>query len=551
MDITSHAAWRTLNELRAAAPDVKLTSLFNADAERAARFSASAPHLFLDYSKTHLTDEIKKALLRLAEEAGVPAAIEAMFDGARINTTEARAAMHFALRRSPDRPLVVDGEDIGALVQETGARLARCARSIRTGDWRGASGKPIREVVHIGIGGSALGPQMALEALGSYRSGGIGCHFVANVDGEELADVLATIDAAETLIILVSKSFTTLETRLNGEAAQRWLRASGVEENELGQHLVAITANVAAARASGIPTAHIFPMWDWVGGRYSLWSSVGLVLAIALGPDLVEEFHRGAEEMDEHFRQTPLAGNLPVLMALIGIWYNNLCGAQSHAVVPYSHHLRLFPDFLQQLEMESNGKLVTHDGLPVTADTAPVIWGNEGSNSQHSFHQLLFQGSRLVPIDFILPLTTTRGDPQQHEWLVANCFSQSRALMVGRDLATTIAELSDQGMTPAQVEEAAPHRVIPGNRPSCTLLLERLDPRALGALIALYEHKVFAQGTIWNVNSFDQWGVELGKRLASEIHQALRTQPSSAVTLDGSTRAMVERYKKSYISTGE
>lgn len=544
MDITTHPAWRRLQELRKETNGTSLTELFAADPARFERFSARGPGILLDHSKTHLTDATLEALLDLAREAGLPAAIEAMFQGARINTTEDRAALHFALRHPPDRPLNVDGEDIRAVVASARAATARVAREIREGSWEGATGNPIRSVVHIGIGGSVLGPQMVLQALSSFRTAEIDCHFVANVDGEEIAEVLAPLAAEETLIILVSKSFTTLETRLNGETAKRWLLAAGIPEARIGRHLIAVTANTDAALAAGIPGEQVLPMWDWVGGRFSLWSAVGLILDIALGPDVVEEFLRGGEEMDSHFRQAPLERNLPVLMALTGIWYNNLCGAETTAIVPYSHRLGLFPAFLQQLEMESNGKSVTKEGTPVEAATATVVWGSEGSNSQHSFHQLLFQGKRLIPIDFILPLTSATGSAAQHAWLVANCLSQSRALMVGRDLATTIADLCHDGMTAEAARKAAPHRVIEGNHPSCTLLLERLTPRSLGALVALYEHKVFCQGAIWNINSFDQWGVELGKRIANEVHAELTAPGAPSSSLDGSTKGMVALFKR-------
>jgi len=486
----------------------RIEHLFDGDPGRAAAFCAEAQGLVLDFSRQRLDNGVLDSLIELADQAGVPAGIAAMFAGAHINATEDRAALHTALRRPAGHTLEVDGVDVMSLVEGERAKMRSLADRLQRGELAGHTGEPITDIVNIGIGGSDLGLVMAAEALAEDVKAGLGLHFISNIDGVQLAHVLAKIDPARSLFVICSKSFTTLETRENAAAVREWLLEHGGKAAVAAQ-CVAVSTNHAEMDAFGIAPEHRFTMWDWVGGRYSLWSAVGLTLALAIGWRSFESMLDGAYEMDAHFEQAPLRENLPVLLALIGIWNRNFQGAPSHCVLPYDYHLSRLPAYLQQLEMESNGKSVRRNGEPVECATCPIIWGEPGNNAQHAFYQLLHQGTETVSLDFILPVRSTVARQSQHELAVANCLAQTLALAEGR--------MSED-----------PHRSYSGNRPSTLILFEHLVPRTLGRLIALYEHKVYVQGLIWDINSFDQWGVELGKALASQLAGAVADATATA-----------------------
>jgi len=538
--LTESAAWRALTSLAAADSAMTLSQRFKADPARAQRYSAEACGLYLDYSKQRLGDDGIAALLALAEQQQVPQWIARMHAGEPINLTEHRAVGHMALRAPRDAGLQMAGEPVMPLVHEVLDRMFVFADALRSGTWRGATGERISDVVNIGIGGSDFGPRMVWEALAQTDTTPR-AHFVANVDGAQLSDVLALLDPACTLFVVTSKTFTTEETMTNASAARRWLTAA-LGDAAVSQHFVGVSTARAATEAFGIAPANVFEFWDWVGGRYSLWSAVSLANIVALGPERFRELLAGAHAMDEHFRNAPLAANLPVLMALIAVWNSNFLGAVSQVVAPYAQRLSHFVGWLQQLEMESNGKGVDRDGRKVDYATTPVLWGDVGSNAQHAFFQMLHQGPALNPVDFILPVAATNALPEQQPLLIANCLAQSAALMRGKDAAQVRTELEAQDLSGAALAEAIPHRVFSGNRPSNTLLLPRLDAFHLGALCALYEHRTFVLGVLWNINAFDQWGVELGKQLA---HQVVAAQAGSAATgddgLDPSTRRLLER----------
>jgi glucose-6-phosphate isomerase len=467
-----------------------------------------------------------------------------MFRGERINATERRAALHIALRNRGNRPIEVDGRDVMPAVNDVLRRLQEFVTAVRSGARTGHDGRRITDVVSIGIGGSYLGPEMATLALAAYAGGGPRLHFVANVDGADLATALAGLSPATTLFVVISKTFTTIETLTNARTARDWFRAQAGAEADLARHFVAVSNNVAAWAEFGIDPARSFEIWDWVGGRYSLWSAVGLPVMLAVGFEHFAALLDGAHAMDEHFRTAPLDRNMPVLLALLGLWYIDFFGAETHAVLPYDHGLRRLPAYLQQLEMESNGKRVTRDGEAVEYATGPVIWGEPGTNSQHSFLQELHQGTRLIPADFLLPAVSAYPSGPHHELLIANCLAQSEALMKGRTEAEVRAELEAAGLRGAEVERLVRHKMQPGNQPTNTLLFRRLDPRTLGMLVALYEHKTFVQGVIWRINSFDQWGVELGKALASHIVPELESAQEPALAHDSSTNALICRYRR-------
>jgi glucose-6-phosphate isomerase len=533
-------AWQDVESQVATVGEASIRSWFDRDPQRFETLSIDAAGLFLDYSKNRLDKPTLKKLVALAKASGVEGLRDAMFAGERINVTENRSVLHTALRDLSQSQLQVDGADVLADIRQVRKQVYAFATRVRDGDWVGRSGKPITDVVNIGIGGSDLGPRMVCEALKAYAHPRLRMHFVANIDGDALADVLAVVDPERTLFVVASKTFTTIETLTNAHSARLWFLAQGGTEADIARHFVAVSTNRDAVVAFGIDPANMFPFWDWVGGRYSLWSSIGLAIAICIGAEEFEELLGGAHAMDQHFRSAPLESNMPVLLAMIGIWYRNFLGATSIAVLPYSEHLHRLPAYLQQLDMESNGKSVTRDGAGVSHATGPIVWGEPGTNGQHAFFQLLHQGSNLVPIDFILPLEATHNLPEHHRLLVANCLAQSSALMNGRSVDQVRTELAAKGVTGDEAERLAMHRGFPGNRPSNTILLNRLDAASLGALIALYEHKVFVQGVVWNVNSFDQWGVELGKVVATEIGQILDggALPSG---LDASTRGLLAR----------
>ena len=516
-----------------------MRDLFLDDEERAAKYSLKAAGLFLDYSKNRLDDSAHEKLLELARSRGVEERRDAMFAGERINVTENRSVLHTALRDQTSARIVVDGNDILEPIRHVRGRAYAFAEGIRSGDWRGYTGKSITDVVNIGIGGSDLGPRMVCEALRAFAHPRLQMHFVANIDGAALADVLARVDPERTLFIVASKTFTTIETLTNARSARAWFLSAGAPESEIAKHFAAVSTNVEAVKAFGIDPDNMFPFWDWVGGRYSLWSAIGLSIMICIGPAHFDELLGGAHAMDRHFLTAPLETNMPVMLGLIGIWYRNVFDAPSMAVLPYSEHLQRLPAYLQQLDMESNGKSVTLQGTPVQQETGPIIWGEPGTNGQHAFFQLLHQGTQWVPVDFILPMAPTHGLAGHHDLLVANCLAQSSALMEGKSIEQVKKEMGVAMYSAADVEHLALHRSFSGNRPSNTILLERLDPASLGALIALYEHKVFVQGVIWNVNSFDQWGVELGKVVATKIGDAIRLGKAND-EFDASTRQLFE-----------
>jgi glucose-6-phosphate isomerase len=535
--MSARPAWRALAAHHAVVRELHLRDLFRQDPGRGERFTAEGAGLFLDYAKHRITDETLRLLLALAEEAGLRERIAAMFRGEKINRTEGRAVLHVALRAPRDAAIVVDGHDVVPDVHAVLDRMADFAARVRDGRWTGHTGKRIRTVINIGIGGSDLGPAMAYEALRHYASRELALRFVSNVDGTDFAEATRDLDPAETLFIVSSKTFTTLETMTNAATARAWVLGALRDPAAVARHFVAVSTNAAAVREFGIDVENMFGFWDWVGGRYSMDSAIGLSTMLAVGPEHFRAMLAGFHAMDEHFRSAPFAQNLPVLMGLLAIWYANFFGAQTLAVLPYDQYLRRFPAYLQQLVMESNGKHVTLEGTPVDYDTAPIVWGEPGTNGQHSFYQLLHQGTRLVPCDFIAFATPLNPLGDHHDLLIANLFAQAEALAFGR----TAEEVRAEG-TP---EWLVPHRVCPGNRPSSVVLAERLTPATLGALVALYEHSVFTQGVIWDIDSFDQWGVELGKVLARRIVPELTSPTSPALGHDGSTNALIRRYRRS------
>jgi glucose-6-phosphate isomerase len=534
-----HESLEALAAHHAGAASVHLRDLFAADAQRGRRYSLEAAGLYLDYSKNRIDDRTLKLLAALAAECGLAGHIEAMFRGDAINTTENRSVLHVALRAPATQKLVVDGGDVVPEVHAVLGRMAVLADSVRSGHWLGHTGKRIRNVISIGIGGSDLGPVMAFEALRYYSQRDLTLRFVSNVDGTDLIEATRDLDAAETLFIVCSKTFTTQETLTNAHAARAWAVGQLGDDNAVARHFVAVSTNAQAVAKFGIEAQNMFAFWDWVGGRYSMDSAIGLSTMIAIGPQHFHELLAGFHAMDEHFRQAPVEENMPALLGLLALWNNNFLGAATAAVLPYEQYLKHFPAYLQQLTMESNGKHVTQRGTRVDFETAPILWGEPGTNGQHSFYQLLHQGTRLVPCDFIGFCQPLNPLGHQHDLLMANLFAQSEALAFGK----TAEQVAAEGTAPALV----PHRVFEGNRPSNTILAHRLTPRTLGALIALYEHSVFTQGVIWGIDSFDQWGVELGKALAQRVLpelDAAAPSPPRPLAHDSSTNALIERYRQ-------
>jgi glucose-6-phosphate isomerase len=530
-------AWDALDAHYKKASKLHLRQLFADDPERGERMAVEAVGLYLDYSKNRVTYETLKLLLRLAEQSGLQSRIAAMFRGEKINVTEKRAVLHVALRAPRGGSIVVDGENVVPKVHSVLDKMADFSDRVRSGAWKGHTGKRIRNVINIGIGGSDLGPVMAYEALKDYSDRDLTFRFVSNVDGADFTEAVRDLDPAETLFIISSKTFTTLETMTNAHTARAWsLAGLGGDDAAVAKHFVAVSTNAAEVSKFGIDTANMFEFWDWVGGRYSMDSAIGLSTMIAVGPGAFRAMLDGFHQMDEHFRTTPFERNLPVLMALLSIWYNDFFGAETVAVLPYDQYLKRFPAYLQQLTMESNGKHVTLDGTDASRQTGPVYWGEPGTNGQHSFYQLIHQGTRLVPCDFIAFAKPLNPLGRHHDILMANVFAQTEALAFGK----TLEEVKAEG-TP---DWLAPHRVFEGNRPSNTILAERLTPETLGKLVALYEHYVFTQGVIWNVNSFDQWGVELGKVLAQRIIPELESEAEPDLGHDSSTNSLIRRYRK-------
>src|SRR5215470_1754497 len=535
--LTARPAWKALETHSKQIRDLHLRALFAADPKRGERMTAEAVGLYLDYSKNRITDETITLLLRLAEECGLRARIDAMFKGEKINITEKRAVLHVALRAPKGASIVVDGANVVPQVHEVLDRMTEFTNRVRSGAWKGHTGKRIRHVINIGIGGSDLGPVMAYEALRHWSDRSMTFRFVSNVDGTDFVEATRDLDPAETLFIVSSKTFTTLETMTNAQTAREWLlKGLGGDVKAVAKHFVAVSTNAEKVSEFGIDTAEMFGFWDWVGGRYSMDSAIGLSTMLAVGPENFRAMLDGFHEVDEHFRTAPLERNLPVLMGLLSLWYNDFFGAQTTAVLPYEQYLKRFPAYLQQLTMESNGKHVTLDGRRVDYDTGPIYWGEPGTNGQHSFYQLIHQGTRLIPCDFIGFTHTLNPLGHHHDMLIANVFAQTEALAFGK----TPEEVKAEGTQDSLV----PHRVFEGNRPSNTILLDRLTPEALGKLVALYEHSVFTQGTIWGIDSFDQWGVELGKVLAQRIIGELEAGAEPALKHDSSTNALIRRYRK-------
>jgi glucose-6-phosphate isomerase len=534
--LTQRAAWKALETHSQEIRKTDLKTLFAGDPGRADRFSLEAVGLFLDYSKNRITPETQKLLLQLAEESGLTERRDAMFRGEKINITEKRAVLHVALRAPKDEKILVDGEDVVPAVHEVLDKMAAFANRVRSGEWKGHTGKKIRNVINIGIGGSDLGPVMAYEALKFYSDRSMTFRFVSNVDGTDFAEAVIDLDATETLFIISSKTFTTLETMTNAHTARDWaLKALG-DEKAIAKHFVAVSTNTKEVEKFGIDTANMFGFWDWVGGRYSMDSAIGLSTMLAIGPDNFRAMLDGFHQMDEHFRTAPLEKNLPVLLGLLTVWYTEFFDAQTVAVLPYEQYLKRFPAYLQQLTMESNGKHVTLDGEHVNYETGPIYWGEPGTNGQHSFYQLIHQGTRLIPCDFIGFIKTLNPLGRHHDMLLANVFAQAEALAFGK----TAEQVKAEG-TP---DWLVPHRVFEGNRPSNVLLTEKLTPETLGKLVALYEHSVFTQGTVWQIDSFDQWGVELGKVLAQKIIAEIEAPGDADLKHDPSTTNLVRRYRK-------
>ncbi len=534
--LTRRPAWQALEAHYQQMKDVHLRTLFAQDPGRGERLVAEGAGLTLDYSKNRVTDETLRLLLQLAETGGVAARRDAMFRGEKINITEKRAVLHVALRASGGESIVVDGENVVPAVHAVLDRMADFATRVRSGGWKGFTGKRIRNVINIGIGGSDLGPAMAYDALRPFADRALTVRFVSNVDPADFSEATVDLDPAETLFVVASKTFTTLETLTNAKVARDWALATLKNEQAVAKHFVAVSTNAAEVSKFGIDTANMFEFWDWVGGRYSYDSAIGLALMVALGPEHFRAMLGGFRAMDEHFRSAPLAKNLPVLLGLLGIWYNDFFGAQTHAVLPYSHYLGRLSAYLQQLDMESDGKSVDLDGTRVNYQTGPIVWGTPGTNGQHAYYQLIHQGTKLIPSDFIGFHQTSTSLRTQHDQLMANFFAQTEALAFGK----TAQEVTAEGVPDFQVA----HRTFEGNRPTNTILADRLTPATLGALIALYEHKIFVQGTIWRINSFDQWGVELGKALASRIIPELASPTDPKLTHDSSTNTLIRRYRK-------
>jgi len=536
----SDAALAALDAHRPLLEGMHLREAFARDADRARRYQLKAAGLTLDYSRNLIRGETLELLTALADSSGVVSRRTAMLGGETINLTEGRAVLHTLLRGTDaGRPLAQTGDVLAAR-----ERMAALVGRVRGGAWRGWGGESIRDVVNIGIGGSHLGPAFVSEALAHLADGTPRCHFVSNVDPRDLDRVLATLDPRRTLFIVASKSFTTLETRENALSARRWVLAGGCDEKMLDRHFVAVSANVPRAVEFGIAAENVLPMWDWVGGRYSLWSAIGLPIALGIGMDPFEGLLLGAHRMDCHFRDAPLGENMPVLLAMLSVWYRNFWGCASYAVIPYDQGLARLPEYLQQLIMESNGKSVARNGEALARASAGVIWGAAGTNGQHSFHQMLHQGTDMIPVDFVLPLGTHSANHAQHAHLVANCIAQGQALMLGRTLSEARDELRERGLPEAEVERLAPHLVMPGNRPSNTIVMDKVVPETLGALIALYEHRTAVEGFVWGLNSFDQFGVELGKRLSESVHRQLCGADQALAETDASTCELVRMYRE-------
>lgn len=539
--LTEAPVWKALQEHQQILSQQSLRDLFASDEQRFENFSLQFRDIILDYSKNQVSADSMALLYELADNCELRSWIDRMFAGELVNHTEQRAVLHTALRKQVDDPLCIAGVDVMPEIRETLARMKSLAERVRDGQWKGFSGKKITDIVNLGVGGSDLGPQMVAEALHTYGKHGLQVHFVSNVDPSHICDTLRVLNPETTLFIISSKSFTTQDTLANAKVARNWVTDESKDASAISCHFVAVTDNTTEANAFGIVEENIFKMWDWVGGRYSLWSSIGLSVAIYVGMDNFEAMLEGAYEMDEHFRTAPWDKNLPVTLALIGIWYINFFGTETYTVLPYDQHLHRFPAYLQQVDMESNGKSVDRDGKPVDYATGPILWGELGITGQHAFYQLLHQGTKLVPADFIVPYKSLNPLDDHHDILLANFFAQTEALMKGKTEAEARAEMEQEGISKQEIERLLPYKVFSGNKPTNTILFESLTPKTLGSLIAMYEHKIFTQGVIWNINSFDQWGVELGKQLTSKVFKQLR-EGDEVNDHDASTNGLINHY---------
>ncbi|WP_159730114.1 glucose-6-phosphate isomerase [Sphingobacterium sp. 18053] len=518
-----------------------LRALFAADPARFEKFSIAFEDILLDYSKNRITEETKVLLVQLAKECGLADAIAAMFSGERINVTENRPVLHTALRNQSDQPVYVDGKDVMPDVKRVLAQMKAFTEKIISGQWKGYTGKEITDVVNIGIGGSDLGPVMVTEALKAYKTR-LNVHFVSNVDGTHIAETLKAVDPETTLFLIASKTFTTQETMANAHTAKDWFLASGALQEDVAKHFAALSTNTEAVRAFGIDTQNMFEFWDWVGGRYSLWSAIGLSISLAIGFDNFEDLLKGAYDADVHFKETSFESNIPVILALLGVWYNNFFQAESHAILPYDQYLHRFAAYFQQGDMESNGKYVDRNGQQVDYQTGPIIWGEPGTNGQHAFYQLIHQGTKLIPCDFIAPANSLNPIGNHHQLLLSNFFAQTEALMNGKTEEEVVAEFKKAGKSDQEIEALKAYKVFEGNRPTNSILFKIMTPRTLGRLIAFYEHKIFVQGVIWNIYSFDQWGVELGKQLANQILPEL-SDANTVTSHDSSTNGLINAYK--------
>lgn len=543
MNIKETPAWQALENHVKELKAKKIKKLFQEDPRRFENFSLEASGIFLDYSKNLMTDKTLTLLIELANQQNLPVWIDQMFSGGRINLTEKRPVLHCALRNRSNTPIYVDGTDVMPKVNRALERIKNLAVAVRIGKWKGYKGREITDIVNIGIGGSNLGPAMVTEALKPYTSQNLKVHFVSNIDGTHIIETLKELVPDRTLWIIASKTFTTLETMTNAATARQWFLKSAQDESHISRHFVAVSTNTAAVKAFGIEPANMFEFWDWVGGRYSVWSSIGLPVMLSVGVPGFEEFLEGAHEMDNHFRSADFHRNIPVILGLIGILYNNFFGYDTHAILPYDQYLRRLPAYIQQLDMESNGKHVQKNSQNVEVTTGPIIWGEPGTDGQHAFYQLLHQGTKIVPADFLAPLISHNPVGMHHSMLLANFFAQTQALMDGKTEEQVKKELKTEGMSDEEIVILAPHKVFEGNRPSNSIMFKKLDPHTLGTLIAMYEHKIFVQGIVWNICSFDQWGVELGKQLAKKIMPELQSD-NPATSHDASTNGLINFYKK-------
>jgi glucose-6-phosphate isomerase len=542
INFTETDSYKYLNDHLAEIADVHMRQLFMDDPQRFPKFSLRMGDILLDYSKNRITDKTIALLAQLAKECGLKEAIEAMFTGEKINATEDRSVLHVALRNQGNQPIYVDEKDVMPDVNSVLEHMQQFSEAVISGEWKGYTGKAITDVVNIGIGGSDLGPVMVTEGLKAYKNH-LNLHFVSNVDGTHIAETLKKVNPETTLFLIASKTFTTQETMANAHSARTWFLSQGAAEADIAKHFAALSTNAKSVAEFGIDTNNMFGFWDWVGGRYTLWSAIGLSISLSIGFDNFKEVLRGAHETDQHFRNTDFEQNIPVILALLGIWYNNFFGAESHAILPYDQYLHRFAAYFQQGDMESNGKYVDRNGVAVDYETGPIIWGEPGTNGQHAFYQLIHQGTKLIPADFIAPAQSHNPLGEHHTLLLSNFFAQTEALMNGKLLEEVVTELVAAGKSDAEIEALAPYKVFAGNRPTNSILVKKITPATLGSLIAIYEHKIFVQGIIWNVYSFDQWGVELGKQLAGKILPELKSG-DAVTTHDASTNGLINQYKE-------